>query len=106
MRGKEAPGKPVIIGPHIHGYANPNGTGEGNWSMTDLTIREYCEQRKFDHYNDDEEEQSLPRDRVIRDEGAMIAYMDVLNFLDGNYRPEFLESVADRIRRRKLVGPR
>lgn len=109
MRGREAPGKPVVIGPHIHGYANPDGSGKGNWhimSKDGLTIREYCEQRKFDHYNDAEEEQSLPKDRVLRDEGAMIAYMDVLNFLDGNYRQEYLEAVADRILRRKLVGPR
>ena len=72
----------------------------------DLTLVDYVEQRRWDHFNDDEDEQSLPRDRVLRDQGASIAYTDVLNFLRENYRPEFLEAVADRIARRKLVGPR
>jgi hypothetical protein len=34
VKGREAPGMPVVIGPHIHGYANPDGSGEGNWAMT------------------------------------------------------------------------
>lgn len=73
--------------------------------LTGLTVREYAEQRKWDHFHDDEEERTLPFSTSLRDQGKMAAYQDILNFLDEAYRPEFLENVADRIARRKLVGP-
>ena len=71
-----------------------------------LSVREYVEQRKWDHWDDDESQQSMPINEVLRREGAMSAYLDVLHYLDGSYRAEYLQSVQDRAERRRLVGPR
>ena len=73
--------------------------------MTDLTAREYAEQRKWDHWDDDEEQKAMPSEQRLRREGACMAYQDMLNFLDGNYHPDFVEAVADRAERRRLYGP-
>lgn len=70
-----------------------------------MTPREYADQRKWDHWDDDEEQQSIGRDEALRREGAFMAYSDMCAFLDGNFRPEYLESVADRAERRRLYGP-
>lgn len=71
-----------------------------------IGLREYVEQRKWDSWIDDEEAQSLPVAEVNRTLGEYRAYLDVLHFLDGSYRPDYLETVADRSERRKRVGPR
>ena len=109
-KGRPAPGMPVIIGPHIHGYVNPDGSAEGNYmtmpAKDQLTIAEYCEQRKWDSFDDDEEQAAGTREYALRREGSFIAYQDVLNFVKGNYRQEYLDAVEDRMRRRLLVGPR
>lgn len=73
--------------------------------MSDLTIREYAEQRRWDSWTDDEDFQHDSA-RALRDEGAYAAYLDIIHFLDGAYRPEYLEAVAERIQRRLLVGPK
>lgn len=70
-----------------------------------IALRDYVEQGKWDNWVDAEEAQSRPAE-ANRREGAAGAYQDVLNFLDGAYRPEYLERVADRIERRRLTGPR
>lgn len=69
-------------------------------------VRDYVEQRKWDSWIDDEEAQSLPVADVNRALGEYRAYLDVLHFLNGSYRPDYLEAVAERSERRKLVGPR
>lgn len=71
-----------------------------------ITLADYVEQRKWDSWIDDEEAQSLPVADVNRALGEYRAYLDVLHFLNGSYRPEYLEAVADRSERRKRVGPR
>jgi hypothetical protein len=65
--------------------------------MTDLTVRQYVEQRRWDAYDPE------PDDHV---RGQEAAYRDILNFIDGNYRVDFLEMVADRYATRQRVGPR
>ena len=72
---------------------------------TTLTPRQYAEQRKWDSWDDDEESKSMPREQVLRNEGAFRAYSDMVAFLDGSYRPEYIEAVADRAERRRLYGP-
>lgn len=71
--------------------------------MTDLTIKQYVEQRRIDALNN-EAQTGDDSYAATRYRAEARAYKDVLDFLAGTYRQEYLEAVADRAERRRLYG--
>ena len=64
-----------------------------------LTLRDYLRQRRVDHARV-AADCTMPEGERMKAAGAEQAFRDIAAFMDGEYRLEYLEAVADRAGRR------